>query len=56
LRGHVLDRVQRTGFAGRAWQILPAWARTARARLTLIYTLLLFGISAVLLVGVYLAL
>jgi signal transduction histidine kinase len=51
-----LARVQRSGFAGRAWQILPSWARTARARLTLTYTLLLFGISSVLLLGVYLAL
>ena len=51
-----LDRVRRSGFAGGAWRFLPAWARTARARLTLTYTLLLFGISTVLLVGVYVAL
>ena len=36
--------------------ILPAWARTVRVRLALTYSALLFGITALLLLGVYLAL
>jgi signal transduction histidine kinase len=35
---------------------LPAWARTVRVRLALTYSALLFGITALLLLGVYLAL
>ena len=35
---------------------LPSWARTVRTRLTLTYSGLVFGIAAVLLAGVYLAL
>ena len=36
--------------------LLPAWARTVRVRLALTYSALLFGITALLLLGVYLAL
>jgi signal transduction histidine kinase len=36
--------------------ILPAWSRTVRVRLALTYSALLFGITALLLFGVYLAL
>jgi signal transduction histidine kinase len=35
---------------------LPAWARTVRVRLALTYSALLFGITALLLLGVYVAL
>lgn len=35
---------------------LPGWARTVRARLALTYSALLFGITALLLLGVYVAL
>lgn len=35
---------------------IPAWLRTVRVRLTLTYSALLFGITALLLAGVYLAL
>lgn len=35
---------------------LPSWSRTIRARLALTYSALLFGITALLLGGVYLAL
>jgi signal transduction histidine kinase len=36
--------------------LLPAWVRTVRVRLALTYSALLFGITALLLLGVYLAL
>lgn len=35
---------------------LPIWARTIRARLALTYSALLFGITALILAGVYVAL
>ena len=44
------------GGAGAMTALLPAWARTVRVRLALTYSALLFGITALLLLGVYLAL
>ena len=42
--------------ANRLGARLPGWARTVRARLALTYSALLFGITALLLLGVYVAL
>lgn len=50
-----LDRARRE-FASRWLGRLPPWARTIRARLTLTYSAVLFGISALALAAVYLAL
>ncbi|HLT62199.1 MAG TPA: ATP-binding protein [Microlunatus sp.] len=40
----------------RVWLRLPDWARTIRVRLTLTYSALLFGITALIIAGLYLAL
>jgi signal transduction histidine kinase len=50
-----IDRARRE-FASRRFVRLPSWARTIRARLTLTYSAVLFGVSALALAAVYLAL
>ncbi|MGN7222448.1 sensor histidine kinase [Curtobacterium flaccumfaciens] len=50
-----LDRARRE-FGGRRFLRLPTWARTIRMRLTLTYSAVLFGITALALAAVYFAL